>query len=192
MKHEFTKREKVLLVFLGVLLLGLLYYKFLLTPINDKITSIQSDMASDQTLIDTSMPQMIKLNKMKTELETLKNSGDSQPLPEYDNSKKLMDELHLILSGASSYTLNFNSTTEADAIVRRPIVMSFTAGSYQAARAIIDRLHQSSYTNQIADLAFSTDDENGVQVNLTITFYELDSNYTPPAATAATDTAAEG
>ena len=37
MKKEFTKREKILLLILAVLVIGLGYYKFVLQPINSKI-----------------------------------------------------------------------------------------------------------------------------------------------------------
>jgi hypothetical protein len=84
-----------------------------------------------------------------------------------------MDELHSVLSGAVSYTLSFNSTSESNSIVSRPINMDFQTADYAAARAIIDRLHDGAYTNQISDLTFSTDKDGNVQTELTITYYEL-------------------
>jgi Tfp pilus assembly protein PilO len=173
MKKELSKREKSMLIFLAVLLVGLLYYKFFLTPINDRVTDYTSDTANDQSMLDSEMPRMTKLNQMKKELAELEKSADSKPIPDYDNSRKVMDELHSVLSGAVSYTLSFNSTSESNSIVSRPINMDFQTADYAAARAIIDRLHDGAYTNQISDLTFSTDKDGNVQTDLTITYYEL-------------------
>ena len=37
MNRPFTTREKVMLVILSLLIIGICYYKFLLEPINDQI-----------------------------------------------------------------------------------------------------------------------------------------------------------
>ena len=42
MKKEFTKREKILLLVLAVLVIGLGYYKFMLQPINSKISDYRN------------------------------------------------------------------------------------------------------------------------------------------------------
>jgi hypothetical protein len=189
MKRELTKREKTMLAILGVLLVGLLYYKFVLTPINDQIVTLQSDTENDQAMIEASTPQLKKMQAMEKELDELKASGEAKAIPEYDNIKAVMNELHLIMASAKEYSLNFNGTTESDAIVRRPIDMSFTASSYAVARGIIDKLHDSSYTNQISDISYTlADDSAEVKVELLITYYELDPN--PQTAASPTDTAA--
>ena len=42
MKKEFTKREKILLLVLAVLVIGLGYYKFMLQTINSKISDYRN------------------------------------------------------------------------------------------------------------------------------------------------------
>lgn len=178
MKKTFSTREKIMLGILIVLLVGLLYFNFILTPINDRVSALKSQIADEQTMIDTSMPQMMRLNRMKAELEVLKSDSEAKAIPEYDNVQKVMDELHLILSSAGSYTLNFNGTSVSESIVRRPIGMTFTAANYAQARDIIDRLDASAYTSQISDLSVTNKpDGEGTEVNLNITFYELAVSY---------------
>jgi len=44
-----------------------------------------------------------------------------------------------------------------------------------AARAVMDALHGSDYVNLISDVTLDLDAEHGTRVNLTITYFELQS-----------------
>ena len=60
-------------------------------------------------------------------------------------------------------------------IICRPISLEYTCGSYTAARAVMDALHGSDYVNLISDVTLDLDAEHGTRVNLTITYFELQS-----------------
>lgn len=118
------------------------------------------------------------MRQMQQELETLLADPDAKPLPDYDNSERLLVELNTILSGTVDYTLSFGDTyllEDGGSIICRPISLEYTCGSYTAARTVMDALHGSDYVNLISDVTLDLDAEHGTRVNLTITYFELQS-----------------
>ena len=190
MNRAFTKREKVMLVILAVLIIGIGYFKFLLEPVNAGIENYRQleAMEQDQILLNATLVQQKR--QMEQELEALFESGDPSPIPTYDNSANLLVELHKILEGSAEYTLNFTGTDPMDVqyLIGRPVSLTFRTASYSAARRIIDKLHNSSNINSISDLSiqFNSDhnqiiywnestedsDKYPIVVSLTITYYE--------------------
>lgn len=192
MNRAFTTREKVLLVILAVLIIGIGYFKLLLEPINTSIENYQNLTASeqDEILVNTALLQ--KKKQMETELEELFASGDPTPIPVYDNSGNLLVELHRILDKSLDYSLNFSgvSTMDVEYLVRRPVSLTFQTPTYAQARAIIDELHDSDNVNCISDLSmqinngnldytneiihWDEDDDSDyyITVSLVITYYE--------------------
>lgn len=192
MNRAFTTREKVLLVILAVLIIGIGYFKLLLEPINEGIENYQNMTASeqDEILVNTALLQ--KKKQMEQELEALFAEGDPTPIPVYDNSGTLLVELHRILDKSLDYSLNFSGTSPMDVeyLIRRPVSMTFQTGSYEQARAIINELHDSDNVNCISDLSMQVNNGNlnsrneiihwdldddtdyWVTVSLTITYYE--------------------
>lgn len=192
MNRAFTTREKVLLVILAVLIIGIGYFKLLLEPINTSIENYRNMTASeqDEILVNTALLQ--KKKQMETELEELFASGDPTPIPVYDNSGNLLVELHRILDKSLDYSLNFSgvSTMDVEYLVRRPVSLTFQTPTYAQARAIINELHDSDNVNCISDLSmqinngnldytneiihWDEDDDSDyyITVSLVITYYE--------------------
>lgn len=190
MNRAFTKREKVMLVILAVLIIGIGYFKFLLEPVNAGIENYRQMEAMEQDQILQNATLVQQKRQMEQELEALFESGDPSPIPTYDNSANLLVELHKILEGSAEYTLNFTGTNPMDVqyLIGRPVSLTFRTASYSAARRIIDKLHNSSNINSISDLSiqFNSDhnqiiywnestedsDKYPIVVSLTITYYE--------------------
>ncbi len=176
MRRSFTTREKVLLVVLAVLILGIGYFKLLLEPINDAVDEYQQNEAAEQDEIIQNTALLAKMQQMQEELEEIRASGTAKPLPTYDNSDAMLVELNTTFAGASDYSLSFGSATALETssyIMRRPISVSFSAGSYEAAREICDTLHNSSNINQISDLSVSFDSDGEVHISMSISYFEL-------------------
>lgn len=174
MRYVFTTREKVLLVILAVLVIAVGYWKLILTPINDSIADLNAQTASEQDAILTNSARLSRMRQMQQELETLLADPDAKPLPDYDNSERLLVELNTILSG-TDYTLNFGNTVpleDGSAIMCRPITLTFEVSSYTSARAVLDALHDSQYVNLISDLRMDLEGRT-VQTSLSITYFEL-------------------
>lgn len=177
MNRAFSTREKVLLVILALLLIGVGYFKLLLEPINESIDNYTQLASSEQDAMLQGTAQLVQLRQMEQELEAIFESGDAVPLPAYDNAEGLLVELNHILAASTEYTLNFGTADMLDGgyIVRRPLSLQFSAKNYAAARGILAALHDSANVNQISDLSVSLpeDPEKGVQVTCSVTFYEL-------------------
>lgn len=123
MRHVFTTREKVLLVILAVLVIAVGYWKLILTPINDSIADLNAQTVSEQDAILTNSARLSRMRQMQQELETLLADPDAKPLPDYDNSERLLVELNTILSGTVDYTLSFGDTyllEDGGSIICRP------------------------------------------------------------------------
>lgn len=177
MNRAFTTREKVLLVILALLLIGVGYFKLLLEPVNESIDRYASQTAAEQDAMLQDTAQLARLRQMEQELAEIRETGDAVPLPAYDNADKLMVELSRILAASSDYALNFGSPYELDGgyIVCRPLSLQFTAKDYAAARDLLTALHDSADVNQISDLSLTLpqDADKGVQVSCSVTFFEL-------------------
>ena len=181
MNRALSTREKVMLMILCLLLIGIAYYKFLLEPINDSVTEYQSMTQMEQDMILQNTALIQKKKNMEAELEQIFAQGTPTPIPSYDNSGVLMVELHSILSSTIDYTLSFGdtSTLSCGYLLRRPIQMEFTTADYWQARQIINRLHGSDNISQISDLTISrvtlrnTENEGAISVKLVVTYFEL-------------------
>ena len=181
MNRPFTTREKVMLVILSLMIIGICYYKFLLEPINDQIEQYNQMAAGEQDIITQNMALIQK----KKELEAIfAENPDPDPIPNYDNSGVLMVEIHSILEGTVDYTLSFSDTSllSGGYLLRRPLELEFSVDTYSQARSIINRLHDSKNINQISDLSITRvnretkqidEDADTIRVKMVITYFEL-------------------
>ena len=94
MNRELTRREKILLLVLIVVVLVAGYCKLILIPINDQISSYRLNMEAEQTELDANQGKMAQMQKMQKAIEEIKAAGEKRTIPQYDNSGKLMIELH--------------------------------------------------------------------------------------------------
>ena len=185
MNRPFTTREKVMLVILSLMIIGICYYKFLLEPINDQIEQYNQMAAGEQDIITQNMALIQKKKEMEQELEAIfAENPDPDPIPNYDNSGVLMVEIHSILEGTVDYTLSFSDTSllSGGYLLRRPLELEFSVDTYRQARAIINRLHDSKNINQISDLSITRvnretkqidEDADTIRVKMVITYFEL-------------------
>ena len=185
MNRPFTTREKVMLVILSLMIIGICYYKFLLEPINDQIEQYNQMSAGEQDIITQNMALIQKKKEMEQELEAIfAENPDPDPIPNYDNSGVLMVEIHSILDGTVDYTLSFSDTSllSGGYLLRRPLELEFSVTTYSQARAIINRLHDSKNINQISDLSITRvnretkqtdEDADTICVKMVITYFEL-------------------
>ena len=114
---------------------------------------------------------------MQQKIDEVRASGEERTIPEFDNSGKLMLDLHRILDTAMDYSLDFSqSTTQNNYVVLRPVTMSFQTRTYAQARAIVDALSESENMNQISDLSIRMDEGRegaSVRTDLVITYFEV-------------------
>lgn len=169
--NKISKREKVLLVILCVLVVACAYYLFFLTPTMEKKAQLENDITAMDDQVIAAQARVAHMNKMQGDLETLKaENKDIKDLPVYDNNKKLMESLNITLGQAIQYTVNFSGTSETDGIVRREVDLSFTCNTYKDARAILQNIHDGLYPCVLQDLSINHGESYAVTA--TLTFFE--------------------
>ena len=168
-----------LLLILVVLVICLGYFKLIFEPIQDQVAQYQDTTSQEQSELEQDLILLMRKQEMQRKIEEVRASGEERTIPQYDNSRRLMLDLHRILDSAVDYSLDFSqSTTQDSYIVLRPVTMSFQTHTYAQARAIVDALSESENMNQISDLSIRTNqgrDRDLVQTDLVITYFEVAS-----------------
>lgn len=169
--NKISKREKIMLAVLLVLIVGCVYYLFFLTPNLEKQTELKADITAMDDEVISARAKVEHLNKMKKEIKEIRESNaDLKSVPAFDNSKKLMNSLNLILGQAVEYSLNFTGAKETDGIVRRTVELAYECNSYKDARNILQSIHDGPYPCVLQDVSIKNSTLYGV--NATLTYFE--------------------
>ena len=186
LSKQFTRREKVLLVILALLLLFAFYFLGVHRPVTTSLVRIQEEsetVATELTVLEAKEQRMIQ---MQQELDEILSQPNVAEIPTYDNLQQVMDFLNTVLSSASEYSLSFQSLQqpESGSILRRSMQMTFISPSYDGARSMIGQLQNCPYRCQLSDFSMTPASVDGqsqdaaalldgpVQVSVTVTFYE--------------------
>jgi Tfp pilus assembly protein PilO len=182
LNREFTKREKILILILVFLLLFSGYFKFVLQPAQERVTAAQNACADIENSMTVETVKAKRLADMRAAIDSYENKtdGKSSVVPLYDNIDNVMVQLDAIMKQAADYSLTFDDIQQGDQYVARPVEMSFTCGSYDAAKKIISDLDGCVYKCSLDNITVSTGKDSGgvditkggVAVKLTATFYE--------------------
>lgn len=174
MNRNLTKREMGMLLFLVILVIALGYIKLIFEPLQAQTAQYRSNTLQEQSELELELVRLNQMQEMQRKIDEVRASGEERTIPEYDNSGRLMLDLHRILGTAMDYSLDFSqSTTQDNYIVLRPVTMSFQTRTYAQARAIVDALSESENMNQISDLSIRMDEGASVQTELVITYFEV-------------------
>ena len=173
MSRNFTKREKILLLVLCVLLLGILYYQFVYKTTEETIK--EYDTIDLETDLQIEQSKALSIQNMKDEIEA-NTSSETGVVASYNNIKNELAALNDIFASATSYNLDFGQAVQDGDAVRRQVSINFTAGSYSSAKAIIDDLHNCQYRCLIRTVSVSTTGtglkSGEVSVTMDVTFFE--------------------
>jgi len=174
MRRQLTAREWMLLGLLGIVLVASGYMMLFYMPMTAERDRCLGEAEACRAEIEAAQLRLEEKGRMERELEEL-FSGDTPPLgiADYDNLQPVMFELNSILSTAKEYSLAFSTVDTTQTVVRRAISMSFTSGTYQSAKEVLQRLHDSAYRCMLDSVSLSMDrGEDGVAVNGSIVFFE--------------------
>lgn len=175
MKRKLTAREWVLLGILAVLVVVSGYVMLFYMPVTARRDSAINETKTCQLELEAAQLRLEEKRRMERELEEIfARSEDPVSLAPYDNLQPVMMELNAILGGAKDYSLSFGTVDTEEPIVRRSISMTYTAGSYAAARDILQQLHDSAYRCMLDRVSISVGQggDGPVSVNSTIVFFE--------------------
>lgn len=175
MKRQLTAREWFLLGLLAVVALAGGYFLLFYTPMTAERDSALADAELYREQAAAAQSRVEEKRRMERELEDIfARSENPVGLAPYDNLQPVMMELHEILSAAGDYSLSFGTVDREESVVRRSISLSFSAGSYGGAEAILQKLHDSAYRCMLDSVTIASGEARGdpVTVNAAIVFFE--------------------
>ena len=181
MKRAFTRREKILLILLSVVVLCGVYFRLFFEPAQARIAAAQGSLSQAQSAVQQDRLRLGQIRKMQDELQEMKNSGaPASEIPDYDNIGNVMVQLGSILETTSGYQLKFAGLKFGDLLISRPVQITFTAADYASAKKTLSALYGSKYRCALSGITVTTGDAadpgniaaQKVSVTLTATFYE--------------------
>lgn len=185
MRRQLTTREWMLLALLGIILLISGYMLLFYMPQTAERDRCIGETETCRMETEAARLRLEEKRRMERELEEL-FAAEVPPLsiPDYDNLQPVMFELNSILASTEDYSLSFSTVDASQSIVRRSISMSFTTGSYEAAKAVLQQLHDSAFRCMLdsVNVSIGQSNESAVSVSGNIVFFEYQAEPQAPAA----------
>lgn len=176
MKHQFTARELLLIVVAAVLAVGIFYYELVYKNVMSSIKKYDTAELVDTLTVAQSKAASEAQMKKVIEQETANPSTGKVVV--YNNLANEVSQLGVILNGtAENVSITWSSPTLTDTTVRRQATISFSAGNYETARALIQSIANMPYKNCINNVSLSgnantTDNVTTYTVSISLTFFE--------------------
>ncbi len=155
LSRDFSTKEKVMLLILCLLLVGLAYYRFLWVPCADAVESAHAQRDSLQIELQTALIKESQLKKMHNELDALGELQTASRMESYNNTKAELTVLNNVLEAANDYAISFSGVTKDGDQIRRNFSLSFETDSFAAAKRIIALLSESEYRCLIGDIQYN-------------------------------------
>ena len=175
MRRKLTPREWMLLGVLAVLALVVGYITLFYMPVTSARDTALAETESCKQQTEAAQIRLAEKRRMERELEELfEQNPNPLALADYDNLQPVMVELNTILAAAQDYSLSFNTVDDSQSIVRREISISFSCGSYNTAKNILQRLHDSQFRCMLNNISISLREGagNSVTVSGSIVYFE--------------------
>ena len=125
MSREFTKKEKIMIVLLLLILAGLSYYRFFFIPVQNRIATADTRREAARMELSIVEAQIARLQAMQDELDGIESAEHSTYLASYNNSEAEIRLLNRLLADTLQYSLSFSNVTRDGDLIRRNITMQF-------------------------------------------------------------------
>ncbi len=176
LSRDFTKREQVLLIILGLLLVLVVYYYLVDMPLRSETQRLESERVGLEADVAVAEAKVAEYQRMEEQLAKL---GDSATYMEsYNNRTNEINFLNDLLSSTSAYSISFSPVTVEGNQVRREFQLAYTCGSYSQAMDILGKLTYGHYRCLISDVGCAPVQNSNsaltgaVNVTVSATFYE--------------------
>lgn len=171
--RKLTVRERVLLAALVVIAAISGYAMLFYMPISQRTQALQEQIAQEEALSAQLEERLEEQRQMQRNVEALSAREDTPPrMPEYDNLQAVMVELNDILSDCLEYSLSFQGDDGSDSIFHRSVTIPFRCADYNAAKAVLQRLHDSALRSLLESVQLSQRADGTVEVTAEVTFLE--------------------
>lgn len=154
--RSFTRREKVMLVILALVLMVGLYFLCVHRPVEASLAKEAAEQEELDLQIQVAQVRLEQRNKMQAELDEIFALPKDQitVMPAYNNLETLMVQFDSIFMGLEP-KLNFPEIKVNEGVVTRPIEFEFEAPSYDEARAILTRLTRTGQRSLLEGLSIN-------------------------------------
>ena len=154
LSRDFTTKERVAILLLSLVLVGLVYYWFVDRPVREGIAAANAERDALMIELDGVNAKLLQLQKMEKEIEELGELQDQSRIPSYNNTSGEMDELNAILQSSTGYTISFGDVKRNGDLIRRDFHLQFTTNGYDEAKRIISSLAGSELRCLIGNITF--------------------------------------
>ena len=197
LSRDFTVTEKVILLILTLVLMGLAYYQFIDQPIRNSLEEAQAQKDALQMELDYINLRIKDYENRVYEIQQLRELG--RPMPSYNSSERELSILNNILKPASEFEAFLQNITLNGDQIRRGFTLNFKSNSFETVKGIFTRLSNSPIRCLVGSVECSgidAENSNIITVKADGTFYETKVNAVMDAALmeaiqAATEAAAE-
>ena len=183
LSRDFSLREKVLLLILAVILIGLLYYWLVDVPVREGIAEAESKRDAINIELQVVNAKLEGMKQMQAEMEELGGLGRAAYMPSYNNAEAEYAALNDILIGTDEFVISFADLTREGDLIRRKFSIQFTTTGYSEAKKVITELENSEFRCRIGDLNCTAEQtqhmdadlthwSGRIMVSATATFYE--------------------
>lgn len=186
LSRDFTTKEKLLLLLLSLILVGLAYYQFVDQPVRTALEAARTEADSLRVELRTVDAKLERMRRMRAELEDVTAGGTATEMGSYNNSKAEIASLNDILSEALQYSITFANVTRSGDQIRRNFTLQFTTDNYGVMEHMLSALSQNHHRCLIGDVRCTAARnesvlEGNITVNATATFFETMVGGTPDA-----------
>lgn len=176
--RSFTKREKIVLLLLSLVLVAGFYFLAIHYPVKTRLAEIEVEKVEveDQTTVAMAMAQ--RYRSMKNELDEIFALPEDEitVMPLYDNRQTLTLYFYEVFKDTAP-NLSFGNVKTEGNIAQRTISFNFTAESYESAKSILQQLTGTGFRCQLQNVTLSPAEgdveSDEIKVSGSIIFYEL-------------------
>ena len=172
MSRSFTNREKILIIALALVLVGLFYYQFVDRVVRETIDAADAEYNSLRSDLDVLQSRLQQLSSIQNSMDKLEDEGKLSWMGSYNNSKEEVAFLNDILADTVQYSISFSNVTRTGDQIRRSFSLQYKTRDYRAARDIMIRLLEGKNRCLVGDVRCSIGTDGSVVMNQSATFYE--------------------
>lgn len=172
MSRNFTNREKILIIALALVLVGLFYYQFVDRVVRETIDAADAEYNSLRSDLDVLQNRLQQLSSIQSSMDQLEEEGKLSWMGSYNNSKEEVAFLNDILADTVQYSITFANVTRTGDQIRRSFTLQYKTRDYRAARDIMIRLLEGKNRCLVGDVRCAIGGDGSVVMNQSATFYE--------------------
>ena len=187
LSRDFSRGEKILLVLLALVLVGLVYYQFVDRVVRDNIAQAKAQTEAAQTELTAVNAKIKRMEEMQAELDSITRNPNASYMGSYNNSQEELAFLNDVLSATDQYSITFTNVTRDGDQIRRNFSLQFSTSDFVSMEKIMKQLGDGRLRCLINDISYNLTRYNysaadrekydrdyyeRVNLNCTATFFE--------------------